>query len=174
MLARTPQEAVSAFLTPLRRAVACTTTAQLAGGSQPGKQHGLIFRPNEGGYIRLSSIRPIRFRLIHLYRLTESEPGWSVSTVGYTYQLELTDGREIVSYHYDSRPQSKVKTPHLHVRGLDTPLPLGKAHFPTGRISIEAVLRFAIEELDVRPQNSDWENVLRGTEQEFFQKRTWA
>ena len=174
MLARTPQEAVGAFLTPLRRAIACITTAQLAGGFQPGKLHGLIFRPAEGGYIRLPGERPLRFRLIHLYRLNASGSGWAVSTVGYTYQLELTDGREIVSYHYDSRPQSKVKTPHLHVRGLHTPLSLGKAHFPTGRISIEAVLRFAIEELDVRPQNPNWEDVLWQTEQAFFQKRSWA
>ena len=161
------------FLQPLRRAISCVTNAQLAGGDTPGEIHGLIIRPAPDGRIRLSGQAPITLRLIHLYEVTEGETGWAVHTSGYTYQFELLEGPEIVIYHYDPRPQSLVKFPHLHVRGLTQPLPLGKAHFPTGRVSIEAVLRFAVRELGVTPLRSDWEAVLADTERDFSAKRTW-
>lgn len=173
MPVRTPREAVDAFLTPLRQAISCVTNAQLAGGFEPGEIHGLIFRPTESGYIRLSGSPSLRFRLLHQYEVTEGKTGWEVHTRAYTYQLQVADGQEIVIYHYDPRPGSKVKTPHLHVRGLEKPFFLGKVHFPTGRVSLEAVLRCAIEELGVQPQRSDWKAVLEETEGEFQSKKSW-
>jgi len=171
--ARTPREAVAAFLTPLRQAIACVTDAQLAGGSDPAKPHALFFRPSEGGYIRLRGLHPLQFRLSHNYEIVQDTHGWSAHTRGYAYELQLADGREVVAYHYDPRPQSKVKVPHLHIKGLTTPLALEKAHFPTGRVPIEAVLRFAVTELGVQPRVSEWEAVLAGLERDFNAQRTW-
>lgn len=68
-----------------------------------------------------------------------------------------------------------MKTPHLHVRGLTAPLALSRAHFPTGRVAIEAVIRFAIAELGVRPllPAGTWQALLAETEQTFRDNRTW-
>lgn len=178
MPAKTPRAAVDAFLTPLRRAIACFTDVQLTGGDEPHVGHALTVRPTP--YIHLygypdprSVPQGFHFVLLHLYEVTWSTDGWAVHTRGYTYGLELAGGQEIVIYHYDPRPESKVKTPHLHVRGLDKPFDLGKAHFPTGRVSIEEVLRFAVRELGVRPGTTNWETILEETERDFHEKKTW-
>lgn len=178
MPARTPREAVRAFLAPLNRAIASFTSAQLAGGDAPNVDHALIFRPTRyarlAGYLDpLSDPVELRFSLAHNYKVTQTDGGWTVHTQGYTYQFELDDGQEIVIYHYDPRSASKVKTPHLHVRGLDKPFDLGKAHFPTGRVSIEEVLRFAVRELGVRPRATNWQTILEETERAFHEKKTW-
>lgn len=52
----------------------------------------------------------------------------------------------------------------MHVKNLTAPIYLGKAHFPTGTVSVEAVLRFAIEELGVQPLQPDWRATLAETE----------
>lgn len=110
--------------------------------------------------------------MAHNYALVQEGGQWTVHTRGYAYELQLADGREVVAYHYDPREQSKVKYPHLHVKDLTVPIPLGKAHFPTGRVSIEAILRFAITELGVLPRLNRWETVLAETEQAFARRRT--
>lgn len=65
--------------------------------------------------------------------MAEEETGWIAHTTGYVYALQLENGHEIVAYHFDPRASARVKTPHLHVRGLTAPLALSRAHFPTGR-----------------------------------------
>jgi hypothetical protein len=45
---------------------------------------------------------------------------------------------------------------------------------PTGRVSIEAVVRFRIEDLDVVPRRPDWDRVLERHEQAFREARTWS
>jgi hypothetical protein len=96
-----------------------------------------------------------------------------VPTAGSTEQCASTDGAAIVIDHDDPRPGSLVTRPHLHVRGLQQPLPLGKAHFPTGRVSIEEPLRFAMREVGVQPLQADWVAILDTTEADFNTKRTW-
>lgn len=164
------------FLYPLRRALSCITDAYLAGGYDPERLPKLVFlAAQENGYIRLRAAHPIEFRLIHGYALTQDEDGWRAHTTSYSYNFQLDNGREVVVHHFDPRQRSKVKTPHLHVRGLTTPLPLSKAHFPTGRVSIEEVIRFAVTELGVHPRYGDgvWQALLAETEQEFFVARRW-
>jgi hypothetical protein len=51
---------------------------------------------------------------------------------------------------------------------------LHKLHLPTGRVSIEAVIRFLIEDLEVAPLRDDWRAVLDRHEDLFRQTRSWA
>ena len=183
MAAESPIAAAEEFLRPLRRALSCVTTQYLSGGYEPNRPTLLNFPDaNENGYIRLHSDHRqlqeegfVEFRFTHNYEIIETADGWTVHTTGYNYEFQLGNGREIVAYHFDPRRGSKVKTPHLHVRGLTDPLELSKTHFPTGRVSIEEVIRFAIVELRVRPlhQNGVWQATLAETEQEFMGKKTW-
>ncbi len=176
MAADSPKAAVDEFLRPLRRALSCITDEYLAGGYDPARSPKLVFpSAQENGYIRLRGDHPIEFRLIHGYNITQDEDGWAVHTTSYSYDFQLDNGREVVVYHFDPRPRSKVKTPHLQARGLIDPLPLSKAHFPTGRVSIEEVIRFAITDLGVRPrhENGIWQTHLAETEKEFFAKKRW-
>jgi hypothetical protein len=51
---------------------------------------------------------------------------------------------------------------------------LQRAHFPTGRVSVEEFLRLAIHAFDVKPRRSDWRAVLQRTQAAFSKWRTWA
>jgi hypothetical protein len=64
--------------------------------------------------------------------------------------------------------------PSLHMKLATTPVDMSGSHFPTGQVSIEAVVRFLIEEMGVTPQRSDWQAVLDANEEAFVGKRSWA
>jgi len=76
---------------------------------------------------------------------------------------------------------SLKKFPHMHVnaavthrsaRGVDTSLSVDSLHIPTGRISLEMVVRMLIEEFDVKPIKKNWERVLIRTASEFARRRS--
>jgi hypothetical protein len=47
-----------------------------------------------------------------------------------------------------------------------------KAHIPTERLSFEAIVRFAITELGVKPQMRDWLTTLDASEAAFKEHQT--
>jgi len=87
----------------------------------------------------------------------------------YAYWLFDPQGRELLLYQWDPGENSKVTTPHLHVRALTmltTPnLPdqpttdlvrrLVRAHLPTGSVTLAEVLRMAVDDLGVDPLETD-------------------
>lgn len=92
-----------------------------------------------------------------------------MTITAYMYIVDDHRGREVFSYHWQpSHPE--VKFPHLHVE----PHAFKKAHFPTGRISLEEVLRLLITDFGVQPLRSDWDKVLAKTHQKFATYRTWG
>ena len=87
---------------------------------------------------------------------------WMVDVVGYYYAIHDSEEREILLYHWHPRSNSLVATPHLH---LEQGAQVGRtevrgAHMPTGDVSLNAILRVLIEEMDVQPLRSDWESIL--------------
>lgn len=50
---------------------------------------------------------------------------------------------------------------------------LARAHLPTGRVSIEEVLRMAITKLGVEPLREDGKEFLDRTQQAYEAWRTW-
>jgi hypothetical protein len=122
---------------------------------------------------------PLYLAVAHFYRIVE-EPGprgpWRVKTAGYSYIIHGAEGRELYAFQWQPHGPSPVTTPHLHLgSGLGTGNPqLPKKHIPTGRISLEEVIRMAIRELGVEPLRDDWEEVLAESEEAFTRWRTWA
>jgi hypothetical protein len=51
---------------------------------------------------------------------------------------------------------------------------LHKLHLPTGRVSLEAVVRFLIDDLDVVPRRADWRAILARHEEASGRARTWT
>lgn len=97
--------------------------------------------------------------------------GWSARTTAYTAHLYSRDGRELIAYHWNAVGDGRVKTPHLHVgrffvhAGLPGPFRalvnrLGKAHLPTGYVTLAEILRVTITDLGVEPLRDDWAEVL--------------
>jgi hypothetical protein len=97
---------------------------------------------------------------------------WKVKTEGYTYRLDDEDGRELLAYHW--HPWTPPTFPHLHLKRATTRPELQKAHIPTGRVSIEHVVRHLISDWSVPPRREDWESVLDENERLFTTYRTWG
>lgn len=122
---------------------------------------------NDGRYLRVSA----SMALID----TDEGVRLKMLTAGYQYQADPEGKAWIFRYDYlrepgpDRHPQA-----HLHVRGdLADGAPLGrelhKMHFPTGRISIEAVARLLVEQFGVESNAPPeiWRPVLTESERTF-------
>src|SRR5262249_32309631 len=103
-------------------------------------------------------------RLSQNYRIVRAEGQfgpWKVKTTAYHYTLEEPEGREIISYQWHPTGRGALPYPHLH---LGTASEVGcvelREHIPTGRVSLEQFLRFAIEAFHVRIRRQDWRDVL--------------
>ncbi len=116
----------------------------------------------------------LRLRLRQQYRFVEDDDvptaeRWHVSTVAYQYRLDHADGTELLSWHW--HPSSRVAHPHMHTAAGSLPL---AAHLPTGRVSIESVLRLLLADLGVPARNAKWREVFDEAEDRFLAYRRWS
>ena len=179
MAGETEAEAVQTFLDPLQQSISCVSSTVLnvrGGYFASNKPHVLTI--GSGAPVRLSSEMGVALGGTILYRVVEA-PGdhgpWKVSTAGYLYALEDLHRREYIGYHWHPESRSDETTPHLHVGPAicQEKHLLDKQHVPTGRISLEEVLRFAITALDVKPLRPDWADILGHNQRAFERWRTW-
>lgn len=96
----------------------------------------------------------------------------------YQYQADEAGDRWIVRYEYLRHPADPHPAMHLHVRGtlteagaLPEDTPLERIHFPTDRVSIEAVIRLLVDQFKVetRTQPEVWRAVFAETEAAFLE-----
>jgi hypothetical protein len=117
------------------------------------------------------TIGALKLRLIMQYRIVEKSPEqWGASTTAYYYTIDDNRG-EIIAWHW--HPNTGFPYPHLHMGSRATPR---QVHTPTSRVSIEAVIRYLIDELGVAPlreHREDWREMLAEVEQAFIDNRTW-
>ncbi len=103
----------------------------------------------------------------HVGIVESDEPSapWHALTSGYVYPLGDTEGRELVAFHWHPSAPNIVTNPHLHLGPIAKAghQRLAVAHIPTGRVSLQDVLRLAITELGVSVQREDWDDVLQAT-----------
>lgn len=172
MPGRSAAQARNHFLAPLKRALSCVTDAQLAttSGLSPDEIQALTLPQ---GPVRLKSKQygHLWLQIAQQFRLVQDGPrSWHTSTVAYDYRLDDSDG-ELISWHW--HPATGVEFPHLHVSRwlIDR-----KAHTPTGRVSIEAVLRMLLDEYGVparKDHADDYLDVLKASEKDFITYRRW-
>jgi hypothetical protein len=157
---------------PLRRALSCITTAQIfvPGGKKPGETEALALSEDP---LRLRSPRigDIRFILGHQFKVVQDgRHSWHVSSVRYRYHLTDPHGHELLAWHWHP---ATSPYPHLHVSaGLIGP----HIHVPTGRVSMESVIRLLLGDLRVVPtreHSTDHQQVLDDCEGPFIQHRRW-
>jgi hypothetical protein len=181
LVGRTPEEAVRNFLEPLAAAVACVTD-----------QGFVSWRPRTGepwrtahfqGHFAILDRRngqALKLELRHRYAVSEAQGQrglWAVSTAEYIYEVADERDDAIAAWHWHPRSGQagdEAHSPHLHAYGARDTLTLHKLHLPTGRVPIEAVIRFLIEDLGVVPRHVDWSAILDRHEAVFRQTRSWA
>jgi hypothetical protein len=168
-------------MAPLRAVVGCVTSEgfvargpRVAGERQTAHfQDGFAVLSRRNGHT-------LSLELYHRYivRAAEGDRGpWTASTVEYVYEVGDERGEPIAAWHWHPgtrRPEDAVQWSHLHAYGSRETLTLHRLHLPTGRVSIEAVVRFLIEDFDVIPRRDDWSAIRDRHERAFRASRTRA
>jgi len=181
MAGRTRKEAVENFLDPLRRAISRVTRDQLvvSPGGYGARQGVHVVTLTSAGFAVLRAPRPVALSVDIQYEVIQAEGElgpWKTTIVQYQYSFRSPDGQnEILGFHWHPRT-GRFTHPHVHVGSAalsDGSLLTRKMHIPTGRIAVEQVLRFAIEDFEVEPLDEDWDEVLRAGQQRFERWRTW-
>lgn len=119
---------------------------------------------NDGNFLRLST---------SLYlEATPDGNRMKVRNSSYQYQLDPDGDHWIFRYDYLRVPRSSEPPAHLQIRGtlIESGEPLERLRFPTGRVSLEAVIRLLVDQFDV-PCNEDtaiWRPILALSERLFL------
>lgn len=172
---RSQPEARRALLTPLQRAVSCITDAvTVRGPAGASATDSFVF---EQRYVSRRGRYRLELSLLHTFNIQErlQRPDrWTATSDGCFYQLRERNGKKIIAFHWHPGQRGQPDFPHLHMRSRVSSVVIDrKNHIPTGRISLEAVVRFVIVELGVEPRRDDWARVLDEGEQRFTAASGW-
>lgn len=166
MLGRTEAEVVSNYVDTIQRAVSCVSDSVVSvrGGYYVADiSHTLVM--NRGNPVRLGGTSPLWLSIQQYYRIVESgtpRTPWTVTEVGYRYEIMDANAREILAYHWHPTGQSSFISQHLHIgHGAMTGREeLQNAHLPTGYVHVTDIIRLLIREFGVSPRRGNWESVL--------------
>ena len=177
----------------MRRALQCVTLERFVLLEKTPTIRANVIYPvalNEMNSVPLRSREGISLVAGQNIRIYEADPDYvqeryRVKTVWYTYGFtqQARDGSEteLLAFHWDRErtPENVYLLGHLHIGpGLLSgqtairPGDFHNAHIPTERVSLEAIVRFAITELNVEALCADWETVLKETEDTFKAHKT--
>ena len=152
-------------------------TLSPGGWGEIGKTHALTV--NEDQPIKLKCRPTLLLRVGMLYEIVRTSeagrPPWRTSTRGYSYELQTASGELVWSYHW--HPSQRFPNPHAHLghtQLADDAVLHQKAHNPTGRVSLESVVRACITEYGATVMRDDWDKVLSLREGDFQIYRSWS
>jgi hypothetical protein len=182
MAGNTPHEAVQNFLDPLRRSLSCVADAILlvGGGYYPSPKPHVLTLSDSPDPTPLGRDKRFTIMAVQHYHIIQQEGArgpWKVQTAAYYYTIgEAGDReREIFAYHWHPARPNPITFPHFHIYhgaevGRDD---IRKAHFPTGRVAFEDVLRLMITQFGVEPRRDDWDAIFSQAQSSFEEWRTW-
>lgn len=124
-------------------------------------------------------LQPLPWHLAFLQKVAairDKKGNWRLRTLEYSYRLQEGPGlhsRWFFRFEYKSREILDALHPrnHLHI-----PLPLDcgtrtidleRVHIPTGWLTIEELIRFLVNELEVKAKSKNWDTILRNSEERF-------
>ncbi len=184
MAGNTPFKAYRNFRDRLHEALSCVVVERL---TVPGTSHfetdfDYTVTLHRGEPVRLRGPHRLTLAASHRFRIIEAEGDrgpFKVQTISYFYAVSTQAGEEVLAYHWTPETQEGRTYGHVHVGrrciAETSPLPpnrFKRLHLPTGRVSLESVLRFLIEDIEVPPQKENWHDVLAETEQAFNEFKT--
>jgi hypothetical protein len=166
---RTPHQAVENYRRPIQLAISCVDARVVfrASGSIVGTEHVLaLSRPAR--LAQTDYALDVSQNYVVIPYKTGKEK-YRVSTRAYSYVIEDRAGVEVLAYQWHPKGQSHITEPHLHVHCG----PLESTHLPTGRISLEDLLIYLIDEMRARPVRDNWRDVLKQTREAFKKNKSW-
>ncbi|MCC5574443.1 hypothetical protein IMZ11_02155 [Microtetraspora sp. AC03309] len=179
MPGRTKAEAFRAFQEPLHDALSCVAHAKVTvspgGQNTSDRVHALVV--NDDKPIKLKGQQLLLWVRMKYEIIPDDRDGygpWRVTTRGYVYEVQSASGEAVMSWHW--HPTSKMRDPHIHAghtQLADDAVLSRKHHTPTGRVSLESVVRFCLEDLQADHLRNDWDKVLALREGLFKLHRSW-
>jgi hypothetical protein len=134
--------------------------------------------PDQGRALPLNDGRYLRLVIALYFEDTDKGRRLKVKSSSYQYQEDLDGDRWIFRYDYLRNPPHPHPGDHLQIRGdltekdcLSKHCPLERVHFPTMRISLEAVIRLLADQFGVkcnRPKK-EWRPMLAASEAAFLE-----
>jgi hypothetical protein len=176
--AKTRAAAKARYVRFLQLSLSCVSKAVWVTGPSPVGGPNKLALTSEPARIRLrrTSGDPLYLTATQNFHF-EPDPNyageWKVKTDAYAYHLLISEDEagQFFSWHWhpDDKPGCHV---HVGPRQGKTRA-LYRLHVPSGRVAFEEVLRFLIDEMDVRPVRQDWEAILSDSQARFEAFRTW-
>ena len=143
-----------------------------------------------GGRADIVPAVPLRQKPLHLFLAQNvvviregKEQFWRLKTLQYSYRIQggpSLDSDWYFRFEYKAREVERSLHPrhHLHLplslecgtKRID----LSRIHIPTGRVTMEELIRFLIEELGIKPKARDWDSILRRSEETFREWTGWS
>lgn len=171
-----PSAAYEAFHHPLQQDVSCVTPDVLmtstGGRSTIDRIHSLSLADGRA----LITGDGLQLEVGLQYSIIKTgdtgKMAYRCTTKSYAYSILDGDDKRLYDWHWHPFGKSNFYEPHAHTYSTDPLLP-PRAHIPTGRVSLEQVIRFVIDQLGVEPLRNDWDSVLSLNEGLFELHRSW-
>jgi len=178
---RTPKLAIDDFRDRMAEVLACISTMPLIAHPDGQDQSSLYF-PGRDRFVPLyGGVEPLKLSVLHNVRhIQDDDDQWRVSTIHYAYDIQrervdVSVPKVVAEFHFHPEPPPTatdeeianwVRYSHLHV---ETKLDVvaRKHHIPSGRVSLESVIRFLITQFEVTALRDDWEPTLVSMEESF-------
>ncbi len=169
MPGRTPHQAVENYRRPLQLAISCIDVRVIirASGAQTGREHVLTLSKPATLAATNYTLDVSQNYVIIPYKTGKER--YRVNTRAYSYVVEDRQGHEVLAYQWHPKGQSQITEPHLHVHCE----PLESTHLPTGRIALEDLLVYLIDEMGAKPAHHGWRDVLKKTREAFKRNKSW-
>ncbi|MGH3355691.1 MAG: hypothetical protein ACRDOJ_07305 [Nocardioidaceae bacterium] len=172
-----PQEAVTAFLQPLKAALGVLDGRGVIAVPRQGlwvKYRAYSWVLNAGQGMKLGGIGTLHASM--KFQVIETDPATNdfgkplrVTTLAYNYKLEPPGGSDLWRMHWHPDGRSEVREPHLH-----TPPDLD-VHRPCDRMTFETAIRWCIEDgapLTCAAQEAEDQLLVAETPHKLH--RTWS
>ena len=132
---------------------------------------------NNGESFAVHSATHLMMNIVMQYRTVPNGPrDYRLRTVAYAYALEDAETtQELFAYHWHPETRNSVSFPHLHISAASGQLrpEYARAHFDTGRVTLEEVIHLSVRDFGVEPTRDDWVTVLEKSRATFNASRSW-
>ena len=176
--ARTSKAAVDRHLRVMYQTLNCVTTTGHIYTSAAGGSLSLVHSDRDGDVTKLRrAAGDLYLDVVQRFRpYQQDDRSWRVTVTEYAYSIYERHPndqgvRPMFAWHWHPTTHEQ---PHLHVVGVSATVDaLHKLHVPTRRITFEAVIEFAIFELQVEPVRDDWQERLTDSTRRVEKHLRW-
>lgn len=170
----TPQKAFEDFRKPIDEAVRCLhPSIRLRERWYAANKSVYLGSPQATGIpFKANNAPGYKLELQFQLNVVSCDEGFRMSTNRYIHEIKgpRSDVRVAAWHWHPDVKNSSVAYPHFH---LPDKTPFSTKHFPSGRITVEEIIRFVITEMEAEPTNNRWAESLDESEALHKLHRSW-